>query len=173
MFQVLANTQIAPNIHRIEISSPRIASIRQPGQFVIVRVAEGDERIPLTIVDADVAGPLGCHTDIKPYGKVSIRYKLPYLKTMTEHSMATIEPGGTFGWSSLSAPARYRFSAYCLGENCKSLRCSREKLVSVLERNHTIGYKVMKNLALVVSARFVSLQNEIARRDGQDFMDGW
>ncbi len=105
-------------------------------------------------------------------GKVSIRYKLPCLRTVTEHTIASIEPGGTFGWSSLSPSACYRFSAYC-EESTHALRCNRESLVAVLESNHTIGYKVMKNLALVVGTRFVALQNEIARRDGQDFIDGW
>ena len=59
MFEIKSNTQLAPNIHRLEIHAPRIAAIRQPGQFVIVRVAEGDERIPLTIADADeIAGTI-------------------------------------------------------------------------------------------------------------------
>ncbi len=53
MFQLTKNIRIAPNIHRIDITSPHIASLRRPGQFVIVRVAEGEERIPLTIADAD------------------------------------------------------------------------------------------------------------------------
>jgi ferredoxin--NADP+ reductase len=35
------------------LEAPRIARIRQAGQFVIVRAAEGAERIPLTIADAD------------------------------------------------------------------------------------------------------------------------
>ncbi len=53
MFQVKNNQELAPQIHRLEIFAPRIAATRLPGQFVIVRVAEGDERIPLTIADDD------------------------------------------------------------------------------------------------------------------------
>ena len=107
------------------------------------------------------------------HGNVAIRYKLPYLREHTEHVIASIGVGGTFGWSSLSPDGRYRFSAYCLGDCCKTLRCDRESLLSVLERNHTIGYKVMKNLAEVAGSRFVALQDEVARRDGHDFIDGW
>jgi ferredoxin--NADP+ reductase len=51
--RVVANTPLAPGVHRLEVCSPRIAEIREPGQFVIVRRAEGAERIPLTIADAD------------------------------------------------------------------------------------------------------------------------
>jgi ferredoxin--NADP+ reductase len=53
MFEVLSNVVLAPNLHRMTIRAPRIAAARKAGQFVIVRAAEGEERIPLTIGDAD------------------------------------------------------------------------------------------------------------------------
>ncbi len=37
------------------MQAPRVAAKRQPGQFVIVRLREGAERIPLTIAEADAA----------------------------------------------------------------------------------------------------------------------
>jgi len=55
MFEILENEVLAPNVHRMVIRAPRIAKVRQPGQFVIVRVEENGERIPLTIGDADSA----------------------------------------------------------------------------------------------------------------------
>ncbi len=53
MHPIVGKTQLSPNVTRLVIEAPRIAQIRQPGQFVIVRAAEGAERIPLTIADAD------------------------------------------------------------------------------------------------------------------------
>jgi ferredoxin--NADP+ reductase len=53
MFEVVSNVVLAPNLHRMTLRAPRIAAARKPGQFVIVRAAEGEERIPLTIGDAD------------------------------------------------------------------------------------------------------------------------
>jgi len=53
MFEVIQNEEIAPDVHRLLVRAPRVAAARQPGQFVIVRHEEGDERIPLTIADAD------------------------------------------------------------------------------------------------------------------------
>jgi glutamate synthase (NADPH/NADH) small chain len=44
---------IAPNIKRFTIKAPVIALKQAPGQFVIVRISETGERIPLTIVDSD------------------------------------------------------------------------------------------------------------------------
>src|SRR5512140_3754425 len=59
MHKIVARAQLSPNVTRLDVVAPRIAQIRQPGQFVIVHRAEGAERIPLTIADADaVAGTI-------------------------------------------------------------------------------------------------------------------
>jgi ferredoxin--NADP+ reductase len=59
MFEVLSNEVLAPKLHRMQVKAPRVAAARKAGQFVIVRVAKGEERIPLTIGDADpVAGTI-------------------------------------------------------------------------------------------------------------------
>ncbi len=55
MHRVLVNERLSPNVNRLVIEAPRIAEIRQPGQFVIVHLGPGAERIPLTIADADPA----------------------------------------------------------------------------------------------------------------------
>jgi ferredoxin--NADP+ reductase len=44
---------LSPNVTRLDVVARRIAKIRKPGQFVIVHLREGAERIPLTIADAD------------------------------------------------------------------------------------------------------------------------
>jgi ferredoxin--NADP+ reductase len=59
MHEVLAKARLSPNVTRLDVRAPRIAQIRQPGQFVIVHLAENAERIPLTVADADpVAGTI-------------------------------------------------------------------------------------------------------------------
>jgi ferredoxin/flavodoxin---NADP+ reductase len=55
MFEVVSNEILAENLHKIVVSAPRIARARKAGQFVMVRLAQGEERIPLTIGDADPA----------------------------------------------------------------------------------------------------------------------
>jgi ferredoxin--NADP+ reductase len=54
MFRILAAEFLAPDIKRFVIQAPRIAHKRQAGQFVIVRVYDHGERIPLTIADGDL-----------------------------------------------------------------------------------------------------------------------
>jgi len=59
MHPIIARDQLSPNVTRLVLEAPRIAEIRRPGQFVIVRLGDGAERIPLTIADVDpVAGTI-------------------------------------------------------------------------------------------------------------------
>ncbi len=53
MHKIFSATFIAPNIKRFTIDAPKIALKRKAGQFVIIRINEVGERIPLTIADSD------------------------------------------------------------------------------------------------------------------------
>ncbi len=52
---VMSNTKLSADVHRLVVRAPRVAAKREPGQFVIVRLGPGAERIPLTIAEADPA----------------------------------------------------------------------------------------------------------------------
>ena len=51
MFKIVEKKLLADNIYLLRIEAPRVAQSAQPGQFVIVRVDEQGERVPLTIAD--------------------------------------------------------------------------------------------------------------------------
>jgi ferredoxin--NADP+ reductase len=53
MFEILEARFIAPDVKLFRIHAPRIARKRLAGQFVILRVHERGERIPITIADSD------------------------------------------------------------------------------------------------------------------------
>jgi ferredoxin--NADP+ reductase len=55
MHRILSREVLAPDIVRFWVEAPHVARKRRPGQFVIVRLGDGGERIPLTIADADAA----------------------------------------------------------------------------------------------------------------------
>ncbi len=55
MFKILTKELLAPNIYRMDIEAPRVAQSAKPGQFIILRIDERGERIPLTIADYDIA----------------------------------------------------------------------------------------------------------------------
>jgi ferredoxin--NADP+ reductase len=53
MFKILHAEFLAPGIKRFVIEAPRIARKQKPGQFVILRLYEQGERIPITIEHSD------------------------------------------------------------------------------------------------------------------------
>ena len=53
MFQIIHAQFLAPGIKRFVIEAPRIARKQKPGQFVILRIYEEGERIPVTIENSD------------------------------------------------------------------------------------------------------------------------
>ncbi|MFC1982118.1 sulfide/dihydroorotate dehydrogenase-like FAD/NAD-binding protein [Chloroflexota bacterium] len=53
MYKILLRQDLAPNIHLFKIAAHDVAKKAQPGQFVIIRIDEKGERIPLTIADWD------------------------------------------------------------------------------------------------------------------------
>ncbi|HEY7410450.1 MAG TPA: sulfide/dihydroorotate dehydrogenase-like FAD/NAD-binding protein [Vicinamibacteria bacterium] len=60
MFPIRAAHPLSGSITRFTVEAPLVARKWRAGQFVIVRIAEGGERIPLTVVTADRAD--GCIT---------------------------------------------------------------------------------------------------------------
>ena len=53
MYKILLRQDLVPNIHLFKIAAPAVAKKAQPGQFVVIRIDERGERIPLTIADWD------------------------------------------------------------------------------------------------------------------------
>ncbi len=53
MFRIVKAHWLAPKVRRIEVEAPRVAVRHRPGHFVIVRVYDGGERIPLTVADSN------------------------------------------------------------------------------------------------------------------------
>lgn len=55
MFEIVKREELNPTVTRICVRAPRVARKVRPGQFIILRVDETGERIPLTVADADPA----------------------------------------------------------------------------------------------------------------------
>jgi ferredoxin--NADP+ reductase len=54
MATIIGKTRLARDIFLMRIKEPLIAAKRRAGQFIILRISEKGERIPLTIVDSDL-----------------------------------------------------------------------------------------------------------------------
>ncbi len=55
MVEIVRKEALNPTVTRMEVSAPQIARKAQAGQFIILRVDERGERLPLTIADFDAA----------------------------------------------------------------------------------------------------------------------
>ena len=53
MFKIIRKQELNPTVTLMEIDAPLIARKAEPGQFIILRVDEAGERIPLTVADFD------------------------------------------------------------------------------------------------------------------------
>ena len=53
MYTILEKRVLAENIYLMRVHAPRVARAAKPGQFIIVRIDEFGERVPLTISDYD------------------------------------------------------------------------------------------------------------------------
>jgi NAD(P)H-flavin reductase len=56
MYRILDKSELAARVHRYVVHAPDIARKARAGQFVILRLDERGERIPITIADMDSAG---------------------------------------------------------------------------------------------------------------------
>lgn len=54
MHRIIQKEDLAPTVSRFVIHAPFVAPKRKPGTFVIIRINEFGERIPLTLVDSNV-----------------------------------------------------------------------------------------------------------------------
>jgi len=53
LYKILLREDLVPSIHLFKVAAPGVARKAQPGQFVVIRIDERGERIPLTLADWD------------------------------------------------------------------------------------------------------------------------
>ncbi len=53
LYKILQRQDLVPDIHLFKVMAPNVAKKARPGQFVVIRIDERGERIPLTIADWD------------------------------------------------------------------------------------------------------------------------
>ncbi len=53
MYKIVTKKELNPTVTQMEIKAPLVANKVKPGQFIILRVDENGERIPLTVAESD------------------------------------------------------------------------------------------------------------------------
>ena len=82
MYKILKAEELADKIFLMDVEAPRVARHCEPGQFVIVKMDEKGERIPLTICDYD-----------REKGTITIVFQIVGASTL---KMAELKAGDSF-----------------------------------------------------------------------------
>lgn len=82
MFKIVKAEMLADKIYLMDVEAPRVARACEPGEFVIVKIDEVGERIPLTICDFD-----------REAGTVTIVFQIVGASTLR---MAALKAGDAF-----------------------------------------------------------------------------
>lgn len=106
-------------------------------------------------------------------GGVELGYRLPGGRDGGWTVLTRVAVDGTFGWSALVPPHRYRLSARAGGDGAVVQSLERGDLETLFEANPRVGFLFMRNLAEVIGRRFHDLQEEQCRQLGFDQMHGW
>ena len=112
MYKILQAEELTTNIFLMVVEAERVAKSCQPGQFIIVRMDEEGERIPLTICDYD-----------RKKGTVTIVFQIVGAAT---HKMAALKAGDGFHdcVGPLGCPSEF------VGEDLESLRAKKMLFVA-------------------------------------------
>jgi CRP-like cAMP-binding protein len=92
-------------------------------------------------------------------GKVIIRKKSDV--GPGQITIDTVGPGEMFGWSSITEPHNFTAAAHT-AEDSELLTIKSDVLRDLFKKNNHIGYRVMTEIASVISSRFRSLSQEYA-----------
>ncbi len=82
MYKIIRAEELTTNIYLMDVEAPRVAKKCEPGQFIIVRIDENGERIPLTICDYD-----------REKGSITIVFQTVGAETL---KMADLKAGDSF-----------------------------------------------------------------------------
>ena len=53
MYKIIDRKALNPTVVQLQVEAPLVANKAKPGQFIILRVDENGERIPLTVAGVD------------------------------------------------------------------------------------------------------------------------
>jgi CRP-like cAMP-binding protein len=96
-------------------------------------------------------------------GKVALQMTLPDAEGQMSRRITVdiVTKNETVGWSAIVEPYTYNFTAVCL-QKVNALSISGNKLRWLLQDNHEIGYKVLKELIKVAASRLDETRQVLA-----------
>ena len=135
MYKILKAETLADKIFLMDVEAPRVAKHCEPGQFVIVKMDEKGERIPLTICDYD-----------REAGTVTIVFQIVGASTEKKSSATPRDTSVSFkscsdsgAIHSLASP--HIFTIFSI--TARSRLCLRRwNIIPILSSTHTISFTI-------------------------------
>ena len=84
MFKILKKEELSPSVYSMDIEAPRVAKKCLAGQFIILRVDEEGERIPLTIANFDRKKGKIVEPMLSAYPELNEEFKLDIMSENSE-----------------------------------------------------------------------------------------
>jgi ferredoxin/flavodoxin---NADP+ reductase len=147
MNRIVAKENLGRNVIRLEVEAPLIARKRKPGHFVIVKIGDEGERIPLTIANANTEK-----------GTITL---IIQVVGVSSHKIAALEPGDTITdvVGPLGQPTHIAKTGTVL---CAGGGVGIAPMLPIAEAMHNAGNKVISIIA-ARSHDLIILENEINR----------
>ncbi len=159
MAKILSTRQLTPITKLFVVDAPLIAAAAQPGQFVILRVREDGERIPVTIADYDRAA----RTVTLVVQEVGVTTRLVCALGAGDEILDIVGPLGT----PVEIPAGGHVVGIGGGFGTAALLCLMRELSARGDRTTALlGARTKDLLILVDELRKVSTNVEICTDDG-------
>lgn len=111
-------------------------------------------------------------------GNVELRFEMPdarqttHENTLSSHNRDNPK-SQIFGWSCFTPPYKMKLSAYCTSRRCQVLKINAGELNHLMEKDTSIGFKMMRYMVQVVGYRFTQMKEEVAKFMGINLMNSW
>ncbi|MDE3102704.1 MAG: sulfide/dihydroorotate dehydrogenase-like FAD/NAD-binding protein [Chloroflexota bacterium] len=159
MAKILSTRQLTPITKLFVVDAPLVAEAARPGQFVILRVREGGERIPVTIADYDRAA----RTIAIVVQEVGVTTRLVNRLGAGDDILDVVGPLGT----PVEIPAGGHVVGVGGGFGAAALLCLMRELTARGDRTTSLlGARTKELLILVDELRAVSTNVELCTDDG-------
>jgi len=90
-------------------------------------------------------------------GAVELRFTISYYNVSQEITLERKTSGEVFGWSALTKPNLYTFTAMAI-QDCDLLSLNERDIRELCKKSEHLGFILMKNIAEIIGERFQMVQ---------------
>lgn len=104
--------------------------------------------------------------------KTDIEYEEAIQASMVDEEkeivVDTVKPGQVFGWASIVGPPKRTVNAEC-SQNSRVVALPADELKAMFDKDHTLGYIIMKRLSDIVAKRLRNRTDKLIETWGEAF----